>query len=281
MPMAPPPPAAAPAWQSAPPVAPQEQKKSGALVFVVVVVVALLGVGGFFAYKKFFSSAPTGPVAGTDQQQPSTAEQPGVTPAGGEQTAMGGTPVTPGYDQTAPPSAPSSQSSQPSGSQGGNWSSPAPAASSPPLVAGNPPPAQNQPLATAPPAEAPPPAAPAAEPPRRVEVFRPETPIPSETPRSSTPPPAAAHSQYSGATAGVILWSGRLDKNESFTIDGSTATSGTLTGALPGVPVMIEIDQREFALAETPSPSNGWKRLTVRSRGKRHSVVTIKWSILR
>jgi hypothetical protein len=78
-----------------------------------------------------------------------------------------------------------------------------------------------------------------------------------------------------------LLWSGRLDKNGSVTIDGNSASFGDLTGELPGVPVMIEVDQREFALAESPSPSNGWKRMTIRSRSKRHSVVSIQWSILK
>jgi hypothetical protein len=45
--------------------------------------------------------------------------------------------------------------------------------------------------------------------------------------------------------------------------------------------VIIDINQREFALAETPSPSNGWSRLTIRSRSKRHSVVSIKWNVIR
>jgi hypothetical protein len=78
-----------------------------------------------------------------------------------------------------------------------------------------------------------------------------------------------------------MLWSGQLEKNGSVTINGNTASFGRLTGELPGVPVMIEVDQREFALAEAPGPSNGWKRMTIRSRSKRHSVVTIKWSILK
>ena len=86
---------------------------------------------------------------------------------------------------------------------------------------------------------------------------------------------------YSGPPEGVLLWSGRLDKNGSVTITGNSASFGELTGELPGVPVMIEVDQRDFALAETPSPSNGWRRITIRSRSKRHSVVSIKWSVMR
>ena len=64
-------------------------------------------------------------------------------------------------------------------------------------------------------------------------------------------------------------------------IDGRTAQSGTLNGALPGVPVMIDIDAREFAIAEAPSPGNGWRRLVIRSRRKTHSVVTIRWTVIK
>jgi hypothetical protein len=77
-----------------------------------------------------------------------------------------------------------------------------------------------------------------------------------------------------------LVWIGHLEKNGSVTIDGHSASMGSLTGALPGVPVIIDINQREFALAETPSPSNGWSRLVIRSRSKRHSVVSIKWTVI-
>ncbi len=63
-------------------------------------------------------------------------------------------------------------------------------------------------------------------------------------------------------------------------IDGRNAQTGTLNGALPGVPVMIDVDAREFAIAEAPSPTNGWKRLVIRSRRKTHSVVTVRWTVL-
>lgn len=75
---------------------------------------------------------------------------------------------------------------------------------------------------------------------------------------------------YSGPRSGVINWSGRLEKNGSI----------VLQDGLPGVPVSIELDTREFALAEAPAPSNQWSRIVIRSKSKRHSVVSIKWSVL-
>lgn len=86
---------------------------------------------------------------------------------------------------------------------------------------------------------------------------------------------------YQGPASGVITWSGQIDKNGTVTIDGDRASSGSLNGKLPAVPVIIDIDAREFALAEVPSPSNGWKRLVVRSRNKKQTVITINWRVPR
>jgi len=100
----------------------------------------------------------------------------------------------------------------------------------------------------------------------------------TETPRPAPDVPAVG---YRGPLEGTIVWSGQLEKNGLITIDGSRASAGSLRGQLPGVPVMIEVQPSDVGLAETPSPSNGWKRLTLRSRVNRRSVVTIQWTVLR
>src|SRR5260370_633119 len=110
---------------------------------------------------------------------------------------------------------------------------------------------------------------PGPQPPARPRLTRPDSNI------IVTPPPPPV---YSGPTSGVINWSGHLDKNGAVVIEGPTTQSGTVNGSLPGVPVMIDVDTKEFAIAEAPSPSNGWKRLVIRSRRKVHSVVTIRWT---
>jgi hypothetical protein len=47
------------------------------------------------------------------------------------------------------------------------------------------------------------------------------------------------------------------------------------------VPVIIaKFDARDFALAEVPGPRNNWNRLTVRSKSRRHTIVTIEWETL-
>jgi hypothetical protein len=77
--------------------------------------------------------------------------------------------------------------------------------------------------------------------------------------------------------AGSFTWSGQLHKNGTLTIDGASASEGALGGALPGVPVLVEIDQKDLGVVEPPSPSNQWRRLVLRSRADRHTVVTIRW----
>ncbi len=77
-----------------------------------------------------------------------------------------------------------------------------------------------------------------------------------------------------------MTWSGKLKKNEAVAIDGTGASTGTLQGSLPGVPVMIEIEPKEIGVAEAPGPGNGWRRLVLRSRADRNMVVTIRWQRL-
>jgi hypothetical protein len=106
---------------------------------------------------------------------------------------------------------------------------------------------------------------------------RPVEPPPRPVEAPPQPPPKPA---YSGPRSGLINWSGTLEKDGTVTIEGTHATSGSLSGGLPGVPVIIELDPREYAIVEAPAPSNGWKRLTVRSRKKRNAVVPIRWTVI-
>lgn len=268
---------ATPAWQPqpTPAVAPSNHTSPIVLVLVVLLVVAL-GVGGFFAYKKFFAPAkldqPPAP-----EQQAAPVQPVEAAPGGAGEQALSGSPSAPDSQSTAQMPAPASGHSSVGGAaSGARASTPPPdSASSAPAATEPPPPAPSAPAAV--PASEPAPAAAPVQEQTRVQILKPETPLQPQSPPAAPP---AKHA-YSGPPAGVLLWSGRLEKNGSVTIDGNSASLGNLTGELPGVPVMIEVDQREFALAETPSPSNGWKRITIRSRGKRHSVVSIQWSILK
>lgn len=131
------------------------------------------------------------------------------------------------------------------------------------------PPAPAQQVATAPQQAAPTPVVQA--PPPVVETPRPPA-VRTE--------PAPQRPQPSVPAAGLITWSGKLKKNEAVAIDGTGASTGTLQGALPGVPVMIEVEPKEIGVAEAPGPGNGWRRLVLRSRADRNMVVTIRWQRL-
>jgi TonB family protein len=107
----------------------------------------------------------------------------------------------------------------------------------------------------------------------------PEPPTTNAAPPS---PPAAAPQQplpprYNGPASGTLTWSGRLQKNTPVVFDGNQASQGSLTGALPGVPVIVEIETKDVGIAEAPGPSNGWKRLSLRSKKDLNSVVVIRW----
>src|SRR5262249_36618986 len=105
--------------------------------------------------------------------------------------------------------------------------------------------------------------------PVRSEILRPEVNAP-RSPAIPTPP------RYTGPSGGTLIWSGTLDKNQSITIDGTTVTGGSLRGDFfPGVPVQLEVQPADVGIAEPPSPSNGFRRLVIRSRSKRNILVTI------
>lgn len=115
-------------------------------------------------------------------------------------------------------------------------------------------------------------------------VFSTPTPLPrvEPTPRPTvevvpTPfprPTAITQStpSYQGPRRDSIMLSVNLEKDEELSV----------AGKLPGIPIRIDrVEPNDiFGIVEPPSPSNGWKRLVLRSRKKVHVVVTIFWSAL-
>jgi hypothetical protein len=140
-----------------------------------------------------------------------------------------------------------------------------------------------RPAPSAAPSSVPVPAEPAPAQPAAVEqpVVTPPAPVEQPAPAPAPPPPPAAKPVYSGPPSGTLVWSGQLKKNGTITIQGDHASVGSLHGELPGVPIMIEIQPSDVGIAEAPSPANGWKRVVLRSRVNRRSVVTIQWKVLR
>lgn len=89
---------------------------------------------------------------------------------------------------------------------------------------------------------------------------------------------------------GTLIWTGRLPRNRSLTIDGGKPSTGALTGAVPGFPVRVRVypadltptglriytNEQKYAAdyVEAPGPRNGWNRTTYtrdprRARGVR------------
>jgi hypothetical protein len=64
------------------------------------------------------------------------------------------------------------------------------------------------------------------------------------------------------------------------TLENGRASQGALNGALPGVPVIIEVEPKDIGVVEAPSPGNGWQKLVLRSRRNMNAVVTIRWRVL-
>lgn len=243
----------------------------------------VLSVGGYFGYKKFLgpkepaqetaaiqtqesptqSTKPTEPSPEMAQSQPpAVTDSVPPTPVPSYQAApatrpLASPPVQRGVSTTQPVASPPSQT---------------PAYTAPPSQPSVPaytPPATSQPARQASP-----------------QQERSFPPAPVTQPPSQTAAPAApaattsSPTRYSGPSSGMLMWLGKLDKNGVVTIEGNKASTGTLTGALPGVPVTLETDLTNVGFAEMPGPSNGWKRVALRSKKSQNIVISIRWKVL-
>jgi hypothetical protein len=86
------------------------------------------------------------------------------------------------------------------------------------------------------------------------------------------------HASYSGPEQGTLVWSGNIEKNKILTIDSSQASSGTVTGSLPGVPVVIHSNTAQLTILSAPAQSNGWKSIVIRTGAHLHSI-SIDWRV--
>jgi hypothetical protein len=66
-------------------------------------------------------------------------------------------------------------------------------------------------------------------------------------PPEPEPPPALEPPLYTGPRAGRLIWTGSLAPNSTLTIDGRRASTGSVTAALPGVPVRVSAYPAEIA----------------------------------
>jgi hypothetical protein len=80
---------------------------------------------------------------------------------------------------------------------------------------------------------------------------------------------------------GEMIWRGSLPKDGVLIIqDGRYASIGTVTGALPGVPIKIDLEPKEgIAVVTAPARANNWKVLVINA-SQPQSEITIRWSPL-
>jgi hypothetical protein len=251
--------------------APPSKSSAGPLIGILLAI-AVVGGGGWYGYR-YLQNRKTAALQALGQVQTQTAPQaqgaPAATPAVNAPAAVPAPPATPAQSAQALPSAPATQPAP--AKQAAAYPSGAPAKQT--KVA----PAPAQPVRPATPAPVPTPQQPvvaAAPQPVRAPVTQ---VAPQPEPQPAKPAPAA---RYSGPASGALIWSGKMEKGDTITLDGSTASQGTLNGSLPGVPVMVDIQPNDMGIAEAPGPSNGWKRLVLRTQKKRNIVVTITWKTL-
>jgi|GEM_PF-5059741 len=125
--------------------------------------------------------------------------------------------------------------------------------------------------------------------PRRTVVYEPlrtePQPSPVVVPPSSpareetvTVPPPVTPNPMTVPQTGFIVWKGQVDKNGTIEIDSENASPGSINAGLPGVPVTIDLDTKNYALVEYPSATNGWKHLKIRSRNRKDAII-IKWQV--
>ena len=151
--------------------------------------------------------------------------------------------------------------------------------------------AVERPPATLPGASAPPPRKTAADArpvaPQSAALQTAPTAMPPQGPPSAPPKSSAPHAAVSaGPSFGRLIWTGRLPKNATLVIDGTHASTGSVSGELPGKPVRFSVwpgdltnegivlytaSRQGSGAVESPGPQNGWNK-TVYMPSKHHAA---------
>ncbi|MFB3903393.1 MAG: hypothetical protein ACE15E_08065 [Acidobacteriota bacterium] len=85
---------------------------------------------------------------------------------------------------------------------------------------------------------------------------------------------------YDGPKRGVLIWTGEVDKGMTVVIEGGSASTGQVRGALPGVACVVRLSAPNVAVAEGPGPRNGYRRITLRFTKKGRFSVPVEWEVL-
>ena len=142
------------------------------------------------------------------------------------------------------------------------------------VLAENPPPQPETPLATPtgtvqPVEESAPPAAGGSAPPAAAPKTTAASPPDSGAPSEAAAQPAATGSALLVGATTTIVWRGQLDPGAELRIEGDKASVGEISRGLPGGPVQIEVSPNVLEIVEAPSEANGWNRLRLRNGGDR------------
>jgi serine/threonine protein kinase len=106
---------------------------------------------------------------------------------------------------------------------------------------------------------------------------------PAQNPvKKSVAPPADKTQEpqvYKGPQQGRIVWTGDLDSDQEIDLT-AKQTAGAVSGALPGVPVSIEVHPTSVKVVTPPAAGNQWRRLVLRNDGKKQVVIVVNWAII-
>jgi len=96
----------------------------------------------------------------------------------------------------------------------------------------------------------------------------------------ATAPRANPLSTYTGPRFGTIVWQGEVHGTELITIDNGSASIGTITGRLPGVPVLVQpVNNKKVGIASSPAPGNNYRSMVFRISGNGPVQLTFQWSL--
>jgi hypothetical protein len=119
---------------------------------------------------------------------------------------------------------------------------------------------------------------PATATPPKIEGVPPAPSVTTSAGRSDNPPSITSDNQVA---SGKFIWVGKFPADRSITIDGSQASTGTITGTLPGVPVrvmawparlggkQITAYGRAARPNEPPTTASGWKSIVYKTDERR------------
>jgi hypothetical protein len=281
----------------------------GLKVLLPVLLLVIIG-GAVFAYFKIDSvrQMVSGwlPGKAAPVQQPTTTEQRQGTSASGQSAAAQSAATNTSAQAPAKDNVTEEKALPPSG-QTASTRAPVQNTLVPPPAAA---PRSQQTLVQVPAQETPPPVTAAGQPPARedkpaptkvippppvvtqepekqpppVEVAKPVTPPPVEPVAPPAKNPGASDTRPQAAQVpprGTIQWTGEVNKDQTVTIEGGTASFGVLNGRLPRVPCTISVQTPDVTVAEAPGPSNAFDRIVLRFRKKGKISVVITWETLR